>query len=436
MTGFRISLPTRAPARGGWWRRSMLGAVIGAATLCGLGAVDRAAAGDITIWHNYGTEVNATALGNVVDAFSKAHPDIKVNLVSQPADNYFALLTAASIAHKAPDIAVMWTGLFAIKYAHLFADLRPLLPKEPLAEMKGLEWASEDFDPHKMLYVLPLEDQFYIGFYNKALLKKAGLDSPPRDWAELADACTKLRTAGITPLLYGSDSQALSSEFYPFYDFSYLMAGVYPVEAWTGFASGKIPWTSPQIAAEVQKWADLHTNGCTNPDVLTATDILTQFNQGKAAMIVDGNWNLQQLSDKLGPDLGVFPLPYSDAPMKGVVQMPGDGLSILKSSTNKQDAATFLTFLMSGEAQQILSKTGLIPGRQGYAASNPLYTGLLALSSQGFTKYPMIDNVIQGQLVDTGQRVLNAAFAGQMKVSDAMQKMQDTWNNLPADEKK
>lgn len=83
-----------------------------------------------------------------------------------------------------------------------------------------------------------------------------------------------------------------------------------------------------------------------------------------------------------------------------------------------------------------MSKTGLIPGREGYAASNPLYVGLLALSSQGFTKYPMIDNVIQGELVDTGQRVLNAAFAGQMKVSDAMQKMQDTWNNLPADEKK
>ena len=424
MTGFRVS-----------WRRSLLGAVMGAAALCGWGAVDRAAAGDITIWHNYGTEVNATALSAVVDAFSKEHPDIKVNLVSQPADNYFALLTAASIANKAPDIAVMWTGLFAIKYSHLLADLRPLLPPQPLSEMKGLEWASEGFDIHKQLYVLPLEDQFYIGFYNNALLKKAGIAAPPRDWAELADACTKLRAAGITPLLYGSDSQALSSEFYPFYDLSYLMAGIYPVDAWTGFANGKIPWTSPQIEAEIQKWSDLHTSGCTNPDVLTATDILTTFNQGKAAMIVDGNWNLQQLSDKLGPDLGVFPLPYSDAPQKGIVQMPGDGLSILKSSTNKADAATFLTFLMSGEAQQILSKTGLIPGREGYAATNPLYAGLLALSSQGFTKYPMIDNVIQGELVDTGQRVLNAAFAGQMKVSDAMQKMQDTWTNLPAGEK-
>jgi len=433
VSGSRFSRVTGA-ARQPWWRRSLFAAAMGLAALSGF-AARPAAAGTITIWHNYGTEVNTTALTAVVAAFEKAEPSITVNLVSQPADNYFALLTAAAISHKAPDIAVMWTGLFDLKYAHLLANLRPLLPAGPLAEMKGLAWASEDFDPTKQLYVLPLEDQFYIGFYNKALFRKAGLDAAPSDWSELMADCTKLRAAGITPMLYGSDSQALSSEFYPFYDFSYLMAGIYPVEAWTGFANGKIPYTTPAVETQVQKWADLHAKGCTNPDVLTATDILGKFNQGQAAMIVDGNWNLQQLSDKLGSDLGAFPLPYSDAPMKGVVEMPGDGLSILKSSQNKKDAVAFLTFLMSGEAQTILSKTGLVPARNGYPASNPLYVGLLSLASQGYTVYPMIDNVIQGPVVDTGSRVLTAAFAGQMTVSAALQKMQDTWNNLPADQK-
>jgi hypothetical protein len=37
--------------------------------------------------------------------------------------------------------------------------------------------------------------------------------------------------------------------------------------------------------------------------------------------------------------------------------------------------------------------------------------------------------------VNTGQSVLNAAFAQQMTVPAALQKMQDTWNNLPADQK-
>lgn len=425
-------------ARRPGFRARLLGAGLGAMALCGLGAAPWAAAeaGTITIWHNYGTEVNTTALNAVVAAFEKADPDIKVNVVSQPADNYFALLTAASISHSAPDIAVMWTGVWDLKYAHLLADLRPLLPAAELDQMKGLRWASEGYDTSKALYVLPLEDQFYIGFYNKALLKKAGLEAAPRDWSELYAACKQLRAVGVEPMLYGSDSQALSSEFYPFYDLSYLMAGAYPLQEWTGFANGKIPWTSAPIAAQLQKWADLHTNGCTNKDVLTATDILTKFGNGEAAMIIDGNWNLQQLYTKMGDNLGVFPLPFSDTPIKGVIEMPGDGLSLLKSSQNKKDAVAFLSFLMSGEGQTILSESGLIPARQGYPASNPLYAGLFALSSTGgFTQYPMIDNVIQPSLVDTGQRVLNAAFAQQMTVTDALQKMQDTWNNLPADQK-
>jgi ABC-type glycerol-3-phosphate transport system substrate-binding protein len=419
-------------------RARLLGAACGALGALGLAAAPLTAAdaGTITIWHNYGTEVNTTALLAVVAAFEKADPDVKVNVVSQPADNYFALLTAAAISHTAPDIAVMWTGVWDLKYAHLLANLKPLLPAADLAQMKGLQWASEDYDTSKALYVLPLEDQFYIGFYNKALLKKAGLDAPPQDWSELYAACAKLRAVGVEPMLYGSDSQALSSEFYPFYDLSYLMAGAYPVNEWGGFANGKIPWTAAPVAAQLQKWADLHTNGCTNKDVLTATDILTKFGNGTAAMIIDGNWNLQQLYDKMGDNLGVFPLPFSDTPIKGVVEMPGDGLSILKTSDNKKDAAAFLTYLMSGEAQTILSKTGLIPAREGYAATNPLYAGLFALSATGgFTKYPMIDNVIQPNMVDTGQSVLNAAFAQQMTVPQALQKMQDTWNNLPADQK-
>lgn len=409
------------------------GLALGAA----FGAAGRQAdAGSITIWHNYGTEVNATALNAVVAAFEKADPGVTVKVVSQPADNYFALLTAASISHTAPDIAVMWTGVWDLKYAHLLANLRPLLPAETVKQMKGLRWASADFDTSKALYVLPLEDQFYIGFYNKDLIKKAGLDGPPRSWSELATACQKIRALGVDPMLYGSDSQALSSEFYPFYDLSYLMAGAYPVDQWEGLVNGKIPWTSPAVVDQVQKWADLHKDGCTNKDVLTTADILTKFAAGKAAMIVDGNWNLQQLYDKMGASLGVFPLPFSNTPTKTVVELPGDGLSLLKSSKNKTDAVAFLTYLMSGDAQKILAQSGLVPARDGYAASNPLYADLFALTAkEGFTAAPMIDNVIQPPLVDVGQRVLDAAFAQQMTVPDALQKMQDAWNNLPADQK-
>ena len=61
----------------------------------------------MTIWHNYGTEQNATALQNLAKAFEKIHKNVTVNVVSQPADNYFALLQAAAVSKTGPDLAVM-----------------------------------------------------------------------------------------------------------------------------------------------------------------------------------------------------------------------------------------------------------------------------------------------------------------------------------------
>ena len=69
----------------------------------------------LTLWHNYGTEANAVATKNLVTAYEAQHPNVTIKVVSQPADNYFALLKAAAISHTGPDIAVQWTGLFTLQ---------------------------------------------------------------------------------------------------------------------------------------------------------------------------------------------------------------------------------------------------------------------------------------------------------------------------------
>ncbi|MGH7121038.1 MAG: ABC transporter substrate-binding protein [Acetobacteraceae bacterium] len=410
-------------------------AALSAALLVGTGLTVQAAPVSLTLWENYGTEVNATATRDLAKAFEALHPGVTINVVGQPADNYFALLTAATMARKAPDLAVMWTGLFALKYQHLLADLSPLLPAATLKEMIGLAWSAADFDPAKGVYVVPLEDQFYIGFYNKALFQKAGLSGPPRNWAELESDCSKLKAAGITPMLYGSGSQNLNAEFYPYYDLSYLMAGIYKLPQWKQLYDGSIPWTAPAIEAQVQRWVDLRAKGCTNSDVLTTNNTVARFANGEAAMIVKGNWNLQQLYDKLGKDLGAFVPPYATSDMSAVIQFPGDGFSIMRTSNHKKEAASFLEFLMSAQGQKIVADAGLVPDREGFAATNPLYHGLLGLTGQGYTAYPMIDNVIQPSVVDVGSKVLTAAFAGQMSVDSALGKMKAALMVLPADQR-
>ena len=192
------------------------------ATACGGGSGGSGSTSSpvtLTIWHNYGTEQNATALKNLAAAFHKQHPNVTLNVVSQPATNYFALLQAAAVSKTGPDLAVMWIGLFTLQYKDFLTNLQGKVPASALARIDpdALKWTSNDFNPSNGPYVIPLENQFYIGFYNKADFAKAGVTSVPTDWNQLFAACQKLKAAGYTPMTYGNGGQPLGAEFYRWY---------------------------------------------------------------------------------------------------------------------------------------------------------------------------------------------------------------------------
>jgi len=388
----------------------------------------------LTVWENYGTEQNATALKNMATAFHKLHPNVTVNVVSQPADNYFALLQAAAVSKTGPDLAVMWTGLFTLQYKDFLTNLQGKVPASALARIDpdALKWTSNDFNPSNGPYVIPLENQFYIGFYNKAAFTKAGVSAVPTDWNQLFAACKKLKAAGYLPMTYGNGGQPLGAEFYPWYDMSYMMIGTYPVSEWQKLYSGQIPWTSPTVSAQLSTWAKLKSAGCTNNDVLTKTNNLGDFESGKAAMMIDGTWDTQKFTSALGNKVAAFVPPFSNNPIKGVVDFAGDGLSMTTYSKHPTQAAQFLTFMTTPQAGAIVNAAGLIPAIKGMSTSNPVNQQMLNFVSQDhMTAYPMLDNVVQPEVVTTGSKVLPSVLNGSMTPSAALQNMQTTFGQLP-----
>ena len=388
----------------------------------------------LTIWHNYGTEQNATALKNLAAAFHKLHPNVTVNVVSQPADNYFALLQAAAVSKTGPDLAVMWTGLFTLQYKDFLTNLQGKVPASALARIDpdALKWTSNDFNASNGPYVIPLENQFYIGFYNKAAFAKAGVSSVPTDWSQLFAACKKLKAAGYLPMTYGNGGQPLGAEFYPWYDMSYMMIGSYPVSEWQKLYSGQIPWTSPTVSAQLSTWAKLKSAGCTNNDVLTKTNNLGDFESGKAAMMIDGTWDTQKFTSALGNKVAAFVPPFSNNPIKGVVDFAGDGLSMTTYAKHPTQATQFLTFMTTPQAGAIVNAAGLIPAIKGMSTSNPVNQQMLNFVSQDhMTAYPMLDNGVQPEVVTTGSKVLPSVLNGSMTPSAALQNMQTTFGQLP-----
>lgn len=387
----------------------------------------------ITLWQNYGTEANAPATYAFVKAYEALHPNVTITVVSQPASNYFALLTAAAISKTGPCLATQWTGLFTLQDKSYLEPLNSYIPIATLKSFKGIEWGSENFNPDSGVYVVPWEMQTYNGFYNKKLFAQAGITTLPKTWADLTVVDQKLKAAGIQPFVYGTGAQGLTAGFYPYYDLSYLMMMI-PVTDWQKLYDGALPWTDPTIQAQLDKWVALKANGYTNKDVLNDTQSFQQFLAGKAAMTLEGTWAISAAEKAMGSDVGVFLPPFVDQPLNGVVEFPGDGFAMTNYCQHKDVAADFLKFLADPAAQKIVADEGLIPTVTGSTASDPLANALLDFgANQGYTRYPMIDNVIQGEVQAVGATVLVAAFAGTMSTHDALQKMQDALMALPAD---
>jgi raffinose/stachyose/melibiose transport system substrate-binding protein len=387
----------------------------------------------LTLWHNYGTEANAKVTEALVKAYTTANPNVTINIVSQPADNYFALLKTAAIAGSGPDLMTMWTGLFALQNQSYLEPLNSYIPADTLKKFTGIDWCSKGLSVDQGAICVTLDMQHYNGFYNKDLFAQAGITSFPTNWDEFMAACAKLKAKGILPMAYGTGGQALNAGFYPYYDLSYLMMYL-PVTDWQKLYSGKLPWTDPAIVAQLTKWGSLKTQGYTNSDVLTNTDSVAQFEAGKAAMTLEGSWDFKEFHDKMGDKVGVFVPPFSSTKAKGVVEFPGDGFGVTSYSQHKADAAAFLAWLATPDAQKIIADGGLIPVVAGTPATEPLANAMLDFAgTQGYARYPMIDNVLQPEVTDVATRVLNAILAGTMSADDATKAMANALSQLPAD---
>jgi raffinose/stachyose/melibiose transport system substrate-binding protein len=312
-------------------------------------------------------------------------------------------------------------------------NLKGNVPSSDLAKMEGMQWEAPNFNVSKGAYVMPLETQFYIGFYNKHLFKVAGITSVPTDWSQLLADCAKLKAKGIQPIVYGNGGQAISTEFYPWYDMSYLMIGAHSLASWKGLYDGSIPWTSSTNVAQLKNWATLEKKGYTNNDVLTNTANITQFEHGKAAMMVDGTWDTLQYTKTMGTNVAAFVPPYSVTPIKGVVEYPGDGFSVTKYSKNKADAFKFLDFLSTTQAGNIINAAGLIPDISGLKTTNPVNQEMLNfVTVDHMTPYPMMDNYVQVNVGNAADSELPSVLANQTAPLAALKNMAQAWRLLPA----
>ena len=409
--------------------------LMAASTLALMSGVGASLAQDtkLTLWHNGACPAENCLIRSLAEGFQAANSGTTIEIVEQPNDSYFTALLAASVTGTGPDLATMWAGGYITPYKPYLEDLRSYVAAGDIASSIATGYYAEGGDKAGVLYAVPTENQWYTGFYNKAIFAANGITSVPTTWDELTAACTTLKAAGITPILNGPSTS--EAQFQPLHEWSYLAAGL-PVADWNKLYDGTMPYSNPTLQTQLERWNGLYAAGCINEDAFNRPDTQAAFAAGEGAMYFStGSWIIPDLQAKMGADVGIMIPPFSETPTKSIVSLAGGGLVMMKYSDQKDVAGRFLAYVLSDAGQTLMAGI-TAPTRAGFPTKNDLINELVALSTGGeWQNYPMFDNFSQPPVTDAIYRNVALVLVGQATAADALAAIDAAFASLPDEQK-
>jgi multiple sugar transport system substrate-binding protein len=315
---------------------------------------------------SWGSQEEIQAYQQVLRVFQEKNPGIQVEYINIPSNEYLAKITAMMAAGSPPDVFFINN----IDFPGLASRgvLRPLDPfiqrdKYPTGDifpgiLKAFQWEGAQ-------YGLPRDVSNLVVFYNRNLLRKAGLPDPKPDWTW----DDFLRYAKALTVEKDGKRVQWGVSFQTFYLFW---------QPWVWSAGGrfyspdhsKFLLNSPPSVEGLQFYLDLRYKHHVAPTPEEAQDRgpFTMFLNGQTGMIVDGRWRVPTLKARAKFDFDVVPFPRGKA--GSIVDIDGSGWVMAAGTRNPEAAWKLLSFLAGPEAIQIFTKTGLIIPARGVDVKN------------------------------------------------------------------
>jgi len=210
-------------------------------------------------------------------------------------------------------------------------------------------------------------------FYNTDLLSAAGV-KPPTTWDELKAAAQKLTKGDQYGIAFAAPANYEGTwQFLPF--------------MWSNGGDEK-DIATPQTAAALQLWVDLVNSGSASKSVVTWTqaDVNDQFAAGKAAMMINGPWQLPVLNQKAGLHFGILPTPAPKAGDTVISPLGGETWTVPNTGDKAKEAAAAKIvaclnsdpsqMTLAAERQTVPTKTALA---SSFDAAQPSMKGFTAI---------------------------------------------------------
>lgn len=404
-------------------------------------ALSMTAAMSISVYAHADTTINALFMSQaaysksdiqaMTKGFEQANPDIKVNLEFVPYealhDKIIAAKGAGANGYDVVLYDVIWPAEFA-KFGILKDVTKRIDPSLQDKVFKGA-WTTVKYD-HKYWGMPWVLDTKYL-FYNKKILKEAGIAHPPKTLSELYQQAKIIKDKGLVkyPMVWSwSQSEALIC------DYTTLVSGYNG----TFFKDGKPQFASGGSLKAVQFMKKTLTDKLSSPNSreYLEEDVRKVFSSGDAAFALNWTYMYNLANDpkqsQVAGDVGVEPMPGEN---------PGDvaavngsmGLGITSNSQHPDADWKFISYLTSQKVQEKYSKLSLPIWKASYdkpevqngqkelvEAAKKSIGAMLARPQTA--QYPRLSNTLQQAV----QRVLQ----DKQSASDAMQRANQVISRL------
>ena len=342
----------------------VLAAVLGSTSRAGNAKVGKTSAvsGSITfdgVW----TGAEASAFGNVIKAFNKVTPGVKVNY-KPVGDNLPTVLSTAVAGGNPPDMAdIAQPGL--VKQFVAKGALKPIgYAASTLKANFTRSWISLGTFNGKIYGLVFKASNKSTVWYNVHAFKTAGV-SAPTTWPQFTKAASTIKASGTPPYsIGGADGWTLTDLFENIY---IRQAGP---QKYAQLTAHKIKWTDASVKTALKTMADVigtsanmagGTSGAVQTDFPTSVNNVFQ-NPPKAAMVMEGDFvpGVATVKAKPGTDYAEFAFPSINGSAPSVV-IGGDTIVAFRQNPAIQ---AFVQFLATPAAAATWAKKG------GFATGN------------------------------------------------------------------
>ncbi|TDD60828.1 sugar ABC transporter substrate-binding protein [Kribbella antibiotica] len=413
-------------------RRHLVTTLAGAAALalltaCG-GSAQPAADGPQTIkvslW-NYATTPEFKA---IIDGFQAANPDIKVEPVDILADDYAEKVTTMLAGGDTTDVLTMKN---VIDYSR-FGTRGQLLPlTDEAAKLDPAKYSGlKAYELEGKYFALPYRQDFWVLYYNKTLLKQAGVPESKLQnltWAGYADLAKSLTKGDGASKVYGAYQHTWRS----------IVQATSAAQTGGNLLGGDYGFMKDQYAMTL----GLQQSGTLLPWATASSQKVsynTMLSTGKAALLPMGTWYAATLladtkSGKTKVEWGVAPLPQLKADGKVTTFGSPTAFAVNKNSKHSEAAKKFVEWASSEAGATAVAKAGVTPSLQsqqildtyfalpgvpnGEVAKKAFKPDNVVLEMPVSDKSSDVDQILteEHELIMTGQKSLDDGLAEMAK---------------------